>query len=103
MGFAGLVLTRAQDNQADCSHNVFDIKLQRLLWTCCPGRTGVWGSDREDDKATVKKWPASRTIRSVEELETLPTGTKPKTLNHRSPGRERSRQEKRSTVFIESM
>ena len=34
-------------------------------------------------------WLASRKIRSVEKLETLPVGAEPRTSHHRSPGGER--------------
>ena len=41
------------------------------------------------------QWLASRKIRSVEELETLPAGTKLKTSHHRSPGGKRRGKRKR--------
>ena len=37
---------------------------------------------------------------SVEELETLPAGTKPRTSRHQSPGGERNRKSKHSTIFL---
>ena len=41
-------------------------------------------------------------ICSVEELETLPAGTKPRTLNHRTLGEERRGTSKHSTIFPKS-
>ena len=38
---------------------------------------------------------------SVEKLETLPAGTKPRTSHHRSPGGERRKKRKRWTIFLE--
>ena len=57
-------------------------------WTALdiPGVKGNDAADRSTGKATYK-WLASQKIRSVEELETLPAGTKPGTPHHRSPGR----------------
>ena len=46
-------------------------------------------------------WLASRKNWSVEELETLPTGAKPRTSNHRSPGGEWREKKKQSTIFLE--
>ena len=46
-------------------------------------------------------WLASRKIWSVEELETLPAGTKPRTSHHRSPGGERREKSKRWTIFLD--
>ena len=40
-------------------------------------------------KRPSNKWLASRKIWSVEKLETLPAGTKPRTSHHRSPAGER--------------
>ena len=40
-------------------------------------------------------------IRSIEELETLPAGTKTRTSHHRLPGGERHRKRKRSTNFLD--
>ena len=47
------------------------------------------------------KWLASRKILSVEELETLPAGSKPRTSHCRSPGGERRGGKKRQTIFLE--
>ena len=47
------------------------------------------------------EWLASRAIKNVEELETLPAGTKPRTPHHRSPGRERRGKRKRSATVFE--
>ena len=46
------------------------------------------------------QWLASRKIRNVEELETLPAGTNPRTSHSRSPRRERCGKRKRSTIFF---
>ena len=57
-----------------------DIHLQKLLWVYWPG--GLKGNDRADrlaGKATLTIGLLSRKICSVEELETLPAGTKPRT------------------------
>ena len=65
-----------------------DIHLRKLQWVYCPGHAGVKGNDRADrpaGKATLK-WLASRKIGSVEELETLPAGTKPRISHHLLPG-----------------
>ena len=43
----------------------------------------------------------SRKIRSVEELETLPEGTKPRTSHHRSPGGKRSEKRNYSMLLLE--
>ena len=47
------------------------------------------------------QWLASRKIRNVEELETLPAGTNPWTSHSRSSRRERCGKRKRSTIFFE--
>ena len=44
---------------------------------------------------------SSRKTRSVEELETLPAGTKPMASRQRSPGGERRGKRKRETIFLE--
>ena len=44
---------------------------------------------------------ASRKILSVEELETLPAGTKPRTLHHWSPGGERRGKRKPQIIFFD--
>ena len=62
-----------------------------LMWhmqTFCPGYTGVNGSDQADrlagkEAATMRQ---SQKIWSVEELGTLPAGTRPRTSHYRSPG-----------------
>ena len=47
----------------------------------CPGYAGMKRNDRPDRLAESNphKWLASRKILSVEKLETLPAGTKPRT------------------------
>ena len=47
------------------------------------------------------KWLASRKIWSVEKLETLPAGTKPRTSHHWSPEGERRGKREHQTVFLE--
>ena len=49
------------------------------------------------------KWLASRKICSVEELETLSAGTKPRTTYHRSPEGDRRIKKKRLKIFLERM
>ena len=51
------------------------------------------GNDRA--RRLAGKWPISHKMLSVEKLETLPAGTKPKTPHHRSPGGERRGKRKR--------
>ena len=67
----------------DWNMSVVDIH-RKLLWVHCPGHTGDWRG-----KATTKRGLRLGKIGSVEELETLPAGSKPRTLHHRSPGGER--------------
>ena len=70
----------------------------------CPGHSGVEGNDRADRLAghsNPHKWLASGKILSVEKLEILPAGTKPRTSHHRSPGEERRGKRKRQTIFLE--
>ena len=84
--------------------SVFDIHLRRILWVFCPGHAGVKENDREDKtggQCNHHRQLASQKILSVEELETLPVDTKPKTSHHRSPWEERRRKRKRSTIFLE--
>jgi len=53
-------------------------------------------ADRPAGKTTITTgWLASRKISSVEELETLPAGAKPRTSHHRSPGGDRRGKRKR--------
>ena len=61
------------------------------------------GNDRADKtgrQSNHHKWFASRKIRSVEELETLPAGTKPRASHHRPPGGERRGKRKRGERAI---
>ena len=58
-----------------------------LPWTC--RSEGKWPSRQTVGQSNLYKWLPSRKIWSVEELETLPSGTKPRTSHHRSPGGER--------------
>ena len=58
-------------------------------WTCrsqgkCPRRQ----TDRQERWSVVTKWPASRWIGSVEELETRPAAIKPRASHYRSHGGE---------------
>ena len=48
-----------------------------------------WREMTNQTDCLAKKWLASRKVCSVEELETLPVGTKPRTSHHRSLGGER--------------
>ena len=87
----------------------------KTLTLAAPGRDGrggietmvtttVKGNNRTDrlaDEAN-SQWPGSQKTGSVEELEILPAGTKPRTLNHRSPAGERRRQRKRVTIFYQN-
>ena len=64
-----------------------------------PGRLGVMGNNRADGlavKANHHKWFASRKLGSVEELEKLPAGTKPRPLTA-STDRRRKTWKKEST------
>ena len=58
-----------------------------LPWTCRSQRK--WQSRQTVGHNNHHRRVASRKILSVEELETLPAGTKPRTSHHRSPGGER--------------
>ena len=65
-----------------------------LPWTCrCEGKRP---SRQTGGQSNPHKWLAFRKIWSVEKLETLPAGTKPRTSHHRSPGGER-----RGKIFLE--
>ena len=83
----------------DWNVSMVDIHLRQLLWVYCPRHARVKGDDRADrlaGKATLTSGLiASLKIRSVEELETLPAGTKPRTSHHRSPGGDRRGKRKR--------
>ena len=70
-----------------------------LPWTC--RSKGRRPSRQTGGKRNHHKWLASQNIGSVEVLETLPAGTKPRTSHHRSPGREKRRKRKRSMIFLE--
>ena len=72
-----------------CRWSTFTFK---NMWVYCPGHAGVKGNDLADKtggQGNPHKWLASRKIWSVEKLEALPAGTKPRTWHHRSPGGER--------------
>ena len=70
-----------------------------LPWTC--RSEGKRPSRQTGGQSNPHKRLASRKILSVEELETLPAGTKPRTSHYRSPGGERRGKRKRSTIFLE--
>ena len=54
------------------------------------------------EKRNRPKWLAPRGgISSVEELETLPAGKKPRIPHHRSPGGERHKKRNHSMMFLE--
>ena len=62
---------------------------------------GVKGKDRADRSASEANVTNGRRlgkVLSVEELETLPAGTKPGASHHRWPGGERRGKRKRSTI-----
>ena len=48
-------------------------------------------------QSSYARWLVSQKILSVEELETLPVGMKPRTSHFRSPGVERERERERET------
>ena len=61
---------------------IFGMHLQRLLWIYRPGHAGVKGTDRAARlglQSNNHKRLASRKIWSVEELDSLLAGTKPRT------------------------
>ena len=64
-----------------------------LPWTC--RSEGKWPSRQTGGKSSPHKWLASRKILSIEELETLPAGTRPRTWHLRSLGGERRGKRKR--------
>ena len=64
-----------------------------LPWTCQNG--GKWSIRYTDGQSKPHKWLASRKIWSVEDLETLSEGIKPRTSHHRSPGGESRGKRKR--------
>ena len=69
-----------------------------------PSWVGVKGNgpaERLAGKSDHHKWFVSRKILSVEELESLPAGTKPWSPRHRSPGGDRRIKRKRSMIFLE--
>ena len=78
--------------------------LQKVEWEA---RTGIRVNVRHSASKTIQsyhhKWIPSRTIWSVEELETLlAADTKPRTSQHRSPGGERlTRKRKHSTIILD--
>ena len=78
--------------------SVVDIHLRKLPWICRSG--GKWPSRHTGGQSNHHKWLASRKIWSVEELETLPAGTKPSTSHYRSPGRERRGKRKCWNIFL---
>ena len=88
----------------DWTVSMIDIYLRKLLWVYCPGHAGVKENDRADrvaGKATLTSGLLlERSEVCVQELETLPAGTKPKTSHHRLPGGERRWKRKRRTIFL---
>ena len=70
-----------------------------LSWTC--RSQWKWQRRQTGGQSNHHRRLASQKIRSVEELETLPAGTKPRISHHRSPGGERRRKKKRSMIFLE--
>ena len=68
------------------------------------GLEGVQGQCRKaGGQNNHHKWFASRKIWSVEELETLPAGPKPRTSHNWSPTREELKQSKRLTIVFERL
>ena len=64
---------------------MLDIHLQRFLWIYCPGRARVKGNDTADifaRKVTTDYKCLVSKISNIEDLETLPAGTKPRTTRH---------------------
>ena len=68
----------------DWNVSMADIHLWKPLWVYCPGHVGVKGNDQAD-----RLWFVSEKIWSVEKLETVPAGTKPRTSRYQTPGGER--------------
>ena len=75
-------------------HPPSEIPADVQYWTCWS--EGKWLSTQTVGKSSHHKWLASRKIWNVEELETLPPSTEPRTSHHRSPGGER-----RSMISLE--
>ena len=74
----------------------WQLHLRRLLWMYGPAHLGVRGDNRADGlavKANHHKWFASRKLWSVEELEKLPAGTKPRPLTASTDRRRKTRKE----------
>ena len=81
------------------------------LYMCvllCDSSQTVLLSNTYLSTSTFENWRAKQpsqvdvswTIWSVEELETLPVGTKPRTSHHRSPGWEKPGKSKRQMIFL---
>ena len=64
-------------------------------------RAGVGSYWRAQAAITIGLLCMYRKTWSVEELETLPPGTKPRQSHHRSPGGERRRERQRPTTYLE--
>ena len=71
--------------------SMVDIRIRILLWVYYLGHAGLKGNDGADRLVLQNHRLASRKILSVEELETLPAGTKPRASHHQSPGGETRR------------
>ena len=88
----------------DRNMSMVDIHLRKLLCVYCPEHTGVMGNDRVDrlaSKATLTSGLFfSRKSSSVQELETLPAGTKSRKLHHLSLAGETRGKRKRFTIYL---
>ena len=91
--------------QVDWHVSMFDIHLRRILSVYCPGNAGVKGNDRADrlvGKATITgglRPGESELLRSLRQY--LRAQRTARTAHHRSPGGDRGRKRKRSTIFLE--
>jgi hypothetical protein len=77
---------------------------EKSMLVYCPGHAGVKGNDRADrlaGKATITGGLRLGRSEVARSMETLPAGTKPRTSHQGSPGGERRRKRKRSTIFLE--
>ena len=83
----------------DGRHKPSKTPVDVVPWTCrSEGKRPI---KQTGGQSNPHKWLASPEIWRVEKLETLPTGTKPRTSYHWSPGGERRSKGKHKTIFLE--
>ena len=85
------------------SYSVCTATRVHALTSVCMFKIPGIGSHTTDsgEQSNHHKWLASQTIWGVEELETIPVGTKLRTSQHWSPGGERWKKRKHLTMFFE--